>query len=1114
MTLSVRAQQLVEFDACTGNLERCVTLTDTLYEMCFNVKPSPACPFTSFEVDWDDGQKQSYPTAAPVEIRHKYDLRTFLKNCGSGTTKQFKIFITTNCLGNNKGAILTFKIKPSANFLVEACEGRPATIQNRSCPNTNDMTWLWDFGDGTTSALANPSKTFPATTTSYKVKLTATNSCGTSTHEETVPVKKIPVAKYNASGYVVNPVNVTDTVVCLSNGGTLAMDATISLDATSYSWQISPSTYRFINGTNASSPKPQIQFNRSGTYTVTLIARNSCGVSQPMVCTHKVVDLPSPRLLPQPDTCQAFNYVVASPIAGATYTLNGTAFLPTQSQLVSPSTTPYIVAVNLSNTCGNQTVRDTFLVAPSVPVHITNPVGSTVLCTNASPLLLTADLAGGTWTGTNQAEITQQGGRSFFNPRTPGRVRITYQRGTGVCAVKDTVLIEVQGIQVIAQSVSVCSGQTTVALEGSPAGGRWTTTDCVNCLTGNLLTLTGITAASIRVNYVLTTSGGCSASAVATVTIGQPQTRFTLANGCSGTPIKAVNNSIGATTFQWLVNGNPVSTEREPALQLPTGSVRVTLISMAGSCSSTVSQDVTITAPPALISFTPSVTHGCSPLPVSFLMNGIAQPGVNYQWDFGNQTSSTSFQPDPQSFENNGRQPQSFIITLSGSNSCGSLPKTTQIITVLPKAKAQIGVDSTTIRCPPTNVTFTNRSTGFNGNVTWDFGDRTPPISSTAPVVSHEYQSPAMKQIYTVRLTVNSDCGSDIDSTQITVFPKEVIPSFTISKNPICVGDKITFMDASTPVPALVKWEIDGHLLEGKTVSYNQFTKPETRYTIKMTVYPVCGGFATREQTIITGPIPTGDFKVPNVNCVSQPVSITNTSDARLSFKWNFGDGSPTDSMFYSPTHTYAGNRDTYIIAMTITGFPTACTAVVSHPIALRQGSQPAFRIANNGVICSDTIVTMEDQSQNATAWKWYANGQLISTAKNPQIKLNRGHYDIKLWASNGACADSLTQQDAVLVDTCTLYVASVFTPDGNNISDRFNIYGSNLTKIHEMRIFNRWGVRVYEATNLTPNSQTEGWDGQHNGQPLPADNYVYETIVEFVGGSVKKRRGVLTLLR
>lgn len=55
---------------------------------------------------------------------------------------------------------------------------------------------------------------------------------------------------------------------------------------TSWTWSFSPSTVTFVNGTNANSQNPQVQFSAIGTYSVTLVAGNSFGsntLTQPNV---------------------------------------------------------------------------------------------------------------------------------------------------------------------------------------------------------------------------------------------------------------------------------------------------------------------------------------------------------------------------------------------------------------------------------------------------------------------------------------------------------------------------------------------------------------------------------------------------------------------------------------------------------------------------------------------------------------------------------------------------------------------------------------------------------------------------------------------------------------
>ncbi|MGC1631900.1 MAG: GEVED domain-containing protein, partial [Gelidibacter sp.] len=45
----------------------------------------------------------------------------------------------------------------------------------------------------------------------------------------------------------------------------------------SYSWTFTPSSVTFINGTNASSPNPQVRFNGLGSYNVALVISDNCG---------------------------------------------------------------------------------------------------------------------------------------------------------------------------------------------------------------------------------------------------------------------------------------------------------------------------------------------------------------------------------------------------------------------------------------------------------------------------------------------------------------------------------------------------------------------------------------------------------------------------------------------------------------------------------------------------------------------------------------------------------------------------------------------------------------------------------------------------------------------
>lgn len=105
-----------------------------------------------------------------------------------------------------------------------------------SDPNNLALTYLWDFGDGTTSTQANPVHTYTsATFTSFTAKLTVTNSNnGTASASVTVTVgNRAPTATITApvNGLVTRP---GDTVTYTGT----AIDPDETLPASAMSWQL------------------------------------------------------------------------------------------------------------------------------------------------------------------------------------------------------------------------------------------------------------------------------------------------------------------------------------------------------------------------------------------------------------------------------------------------------------------------------------------------------------------------------------------------------------------------------------------------------------------------------------------------------------------------------------------------------------------------------------------------------------------------------------------------------------------------------------------------------------------------------------------------------------
>jgi len=111
----------------------------------------------------------------------------------------------SNAFGSNSSTYFNHILAndaPNTNFIFSVT-GNNAMFTNTTFSGN---TYLWDFGDGTTSTQANPTHTYTNNGT-YTVTLTATNACGSSVHTETITISvgTSNEATNNITGLTVKP---------------------------------------------------------------------------------------------------------------------------------------------------------------------------------------------------------------------------------------------------------------------------------------------------------------------------------------------------------------------------------------------------------------------------------------------------------------------------------------------------------------------------------------------------------------------------------------------------------------------------------------------------------------------------------------------------------------------------------------------------------------------------------------------------------------------------------------------------------------------------------------------------------------------------------------------
>ncbi len=199
-------------------------------------------------VSWDFGDGS---TSVLVNPTHAYATSGVYNVVLSGTSQTYGCFASVT-------HPVTVSPTPVAQFTPNPANGCiPLDVQMVNT-SINANFYYWDFGDGNTSSLQNPSHTY-ANAGTYTVSLIVENLNGcTDTVEVDVLAYPLPVADFA----------INQPSVCLTTGAVSFTN--LSSGAVGYSWT-------FGNGQSSVLTNPSLNYTSAGTYTVTLTATNQYG---------------------------------------------------------------------------------------------------------------------------------------------------------------------------------------------------------------------------------------------------------------------------------------------------------------------------------------------------------------------------------------------------------------------------------------------------------------------------------------------------------------------------------------------------------------------------------------------------------------------------------------------------------------------------------------------------------------------------------------------------------------------------------------------------------------------------------------------------------------------
>lgn len=375
-----------------------------------------------------------------------------------------------------------------------------------------------------------------------------------------------------------------------------------------------------------------------------------------------------------------------------------------------------------------------------------------------------------------------------------------------------------------------------------------------------------------------------------------------------------------------------------------------------------------------------TVTTSCDPSTPYVFRNAMTDnyclnPDIkSYYWDFGDGkgggwTNSKADQLHTYTKEGD------YFVTLIAKTGCGN---DTFIDRVIVRFSPVAGFAFNTANgCKPLSVSLTDTSSGSGSTRTWTVRDGSTTRTFTDSVLNYTFINPGLNS---VSLKVVNSCDSSVLIRNFRVTGK---PTAAFSNIPgSCIPMVVDFDNTSTSYfgnPSY-SWNFgDG------TTSAQKDPAPKTystagNYTVTLIVSDSCGN-DTFTQNFIAYDLPVAAMNGDTAGCTFDSLSFNNTSSNSNSFEWDFGDGQTlTASSPGIARHAYS-LTGTYTIRL-ISGTGAGCRDTAYHTVFIRPGAKAQFDI-DKTYGCNPVTFRFTNNSIYGKDFRWYANGQLVSTNKD-----------------------------------------------------------------------------------------------------------------------------------
>jgi gliding motility-associated-like protein len=911
-----------------------------------------------------------------------------------------------------KTQYITVNATPTVNFSGTPLTGCfPLRVQftDLSQPISGTIsTWLWDFGDGTTSSLQNPSHIYTAAG-SYNVSLRVINSVGCAASITKTQYIQIATGvkadfTHSVSNSCTPPVTITFQNLSTGTG------------SLTYQWS-------FGDGGTSTATNPTHTYVVNGNFTITLIVTNSTGCSDTLIKVNDInlgavnADFTTPANICQGMTFNLVNTSTPTP-ASVLWTFgDGTTSTVINPTKIYNTTGSFTIKMVANFGACKDSISKIITVLPKPTASFT--ADKTTYCKAPLTVNFTSTSSG----ATSYQWIFGDGGTSTIdNPTHTYNAAGSYDVTlivTNAAGCTDTlvkpayIVIQPAAITLLNLPDSGCAPLTvpfaaTITSADPIVSYLWdfgdgTTSTLVNPT--HTYTIPGV----YTISLVVTTAGGCSDTTtyIRGVIVGQkPQVNFgaTPRNACAYQTVAFTDSTLGNPDhWLWYFGDGSTSVDQNPGHHYnDTGYFTVTLIAWNNGCPDTVifTNYIHILPPVAAFSTAPNCID-----PFTRIFTDGSVAADSWSWDFGDGNTSIIQNPT-HTYSATGYYTVRLIVT----NNITGCSDTTSLNVNIVHEKADFIADQTQV-CKGTPIIFTTQGVNFINIASyyWDFGDGT--TSTSGSPVSHTY---ANSGVYTVSLKIVDILGcpdSLVKLLYITVFG----PTAKFSNGNGCPNTLITFTDNSTTdgTHSIVQWVWaygDGTVQTLSAPPFQHSYLAGGTYTVILKVTDSYGCSDSISKTITISQ-PVADFTGDTLSCSGNPINFTNLSTGNnLSYLWNFGDGTTSNAI--NPNHLF-NTTGQFTISLTITDVLSGCSdqiikanfVTIANPIA-------RFAMSDSASTCPPLVVTFTNTSQNYISYNWdFGDGTTSASFSPTHFYSTAGTFVVTLTVTaQGGCIDKTTK--------------------------------------------------------------------------------------------------------